>query len=82
VMLIDEVLAVGDKQFKKKCYKKIEEFRKNGVTILFVSHNMEEVNRYCETCLWLDKGSIRAIGEPKKVTREYEKWLLTAEKDL
>jgi len=82
VMLIDEVLAVGDKQFKKKCYKKIEEFREKGVTILLISHNMDEVNNYCETCLWLDKGNISAIGEPKKVTREYEKWLLTAEKDL
>jgi ABC-type polysaccharide/polyol phosphate transport system ATPase subunit len=82
VMLIDEVLAVGDKQFKKKCYKKIEEFRDKGVTILFVSHNMDEIIRYCDKCLWLDKGNVRAIGDPVKISKEYEKWLLKAEKDL
>lgn len=82
VMLIDEVLAVGDEQFKKKCYKKINEFRKAGVTIIFVSHDMKEINQYCDRCLWLDKGSIKAIGNPEKITREYIKWLHEAEKDL
>lgn len=82
VMLIDEVLAVGDKQFKKKCYQKIDEFRKKGITILFVSHNMDEITRYCDNCLWLDKGIVKAFGKPAEVSKEYEKWLMKAEKDL
>jgi ABC-type polysaccharide/polyol phosphate transport system ATPase subunit len=82
VMLIDEVLAVGDDQFKKKCYEKIEEFRKKGVTIIFVSHNMKEIEKYCDKCIWLDKGTITLEGNPGKVTREYSRWLQKAEKDL
>ncbi len=82
VMLIDEVLAVGDDQFREKCYKKIDEFRKRGVTIVFVSHKMEEVKEYCDDCIWLDKGEIRMQGKPAKVTGEYTKWLKSADKVL
>jgi len=82
VMLIDEVLAVGDRQFKDKCYGKIEEFRRNGATIVFVSHDMQEIRKYCDRCMWLHEGEIKSIGKPEKITKDYEKWLMKAGEDL
>lgn len=73
ILIIDEILAVGDEHFKKKSRERISGFREKGVTILFVSHTMEDVRRLCNSVLWMDRGSPRMCGDPEEVTREYLK---------
>ena len=72
VLLVDEVLAVGDFEFEAKCYAKIEEFRSAGGTILFVSHNKESVLRVADRCIWLKDGLIEREGAPGEVLEGYE----------
>lgn len=72
VLLVDEVLAVGDFEFERKCYAKIDEFRKGGGTILFVSHQMDAVRRTADRCVWLQNGLIREMGKPEDVIKHYE----------
>ncbi len=72
ILMVDEVLAVGDAHFKEKSKERILEFRNRGITILFVSHNMEEVRNLCKRVLWLDHGSIKMIGDAAEVISEYE----------
>ncbi len=73
ILLIDEVLAVGDQQFQRKCFDKINEFKKIGKTIVFVSHNLENVKRISNRVIWLDKGRIMEEGLPDKVIKLYLK---------
>ncbi|MGK2962888.1 MAG: ABC transporter ATP-binding protein [Gemmatimonadaceae bacterium] len=72
IMVIDEVLAVGDAVFQKKCLGKIGEVAEGGRTVLFVSHNMQAVRSLCDQGIWLDEGTVRARGEILEVTRKYE----------
>ncbi|MBS1721747.1 MAG: ABC transporter ATP-binding protein [Armatimonadetes bacterium] len=72
VLIVDEVLAVGDFAFEQKCYKHIESFKASGGTILFVSHNMEAVRRVADRVVWLKDGQIEMDGEPDAVIRAYE----------
>ena len=72
ILLVDEVLAVGDQQFQEKCYAKINEFKSQGVTIFFVSHDMRAIRRVSDRILWIDKHAIRADGEPEAVIAQYE----------
>ena len=62
VLLVDEVLAVGDAEFQAKCYAKIEEFKTQGVTIFFVSHDMKAIARVSDRVLWIDEHTVRADG--------------------
>jgi lipopolysaccharide transport system ATP-binding protein len=71
ILLVDEVLAVGDEAFQQKCMEKIEEIRKNGKTILFVSHELKQIRAVCKTCMLLQHGQIAAIGTPDYVIDEY-----------
>ncbi len=71
ILIIDEVLAVGDQQFKRKCLKRISEFKERGVTILFVSHNITDVARLCDNILWLRQGRIHRYGEAREVAQEF-----------
>lgn len=71
ILIVDEVLAVGDAQFQKKCLGKMEEVGKEGRTILFVSHNMGVISQLCSTCVWLDKGEIKEIGQTGSVVNAY-----------
>ncbi|MBI2833451.1 MAG: ABC transporter ATP-binding protein [Acidobacteria bacterium] len=71
VLLVDEVLAVGDEGFTRKCLDKFGEFRRRGKTILLVTHSLGLVERFCDEALWLDAGHIRAIGDPKRVVGAY-----------
>jgi lipopolysaccharide transport system ATP-binding protein len=71
ILVVDEVLAVGDARFQKKCIAKMEEVRKCGRTILFVSHNMVAVRSICERVLWLESGEIKRTGSAIDVTEEY-----------
>lgn len=72
ILLVDEVLAVGDYEFERKCYQKIDEFRAEGGTILFVSHQMDAVRRVADRCIWLKDGVIHRVGVPDQVIGEYE----------
>ncbi len=71
IFLLDEILAVGDEHFQKKCMEKIEEIRKNGKTIVFVSHDLEAVRKVCQRTMLLDRGRIVAAGETGGVVDEY-----------
>ncbi|MFN3690381.1 MAG: ABC transporter ATP-binding protein, partial [Fimbriimonadales bacterium] len=71
ILLIDEVLAVGDTRFQQKCYDKIQQFQREGRTILFVSHDMEAIRRVAQRVLWLDKGILRADGDASTVVEQY-----------
>src|ERR671912_2583054 len=71
VLLIDEVLAVGDQSFTMKCLDKFAEFRRSNKTILLVTHSLDLVEKFCDRALWLDKGKTLAEGEPKRVVASY-----------
>jgi lipopolysaccharide transport system ATP-binding protein len=72
ILVVDEVLAVGDAQFQQKCLGKMEEVsRREGRTVLFVSHNMGVIQKLCPTSIWLDRGSIRQYGSTDTVIRGY-----------
>lgn len=71
ILLIDEVLAVGDTSFQKKCFEKINDFKNKGVTIVFVSHDHTIVEKICDTVVWLDGGRIKEIGSPQNVIDSY-----------
>ncbi len=71
VLLIDEVLAVGDASFQEKCYRRIWEFRERGKTIVFVSHDMKAVSRLCRRVVWLKDGKVVLDGEPGMMISEY-----------
>ena len=72
ILIVDEVLAVGDADFQKKCLGKMNDAsNKSGRTIIFVSHNLQAVNNLCTNALWLEKGSVRSIGNTKSVVNEY-----------
>src|SRR5438067_12531658 len=71
ILLIDEVLAVGDSNFQKRCLGKMEEFRSIGRTVLFVSHNMASVVRLCQRVILMQDGAVVADGPADQVTRRY-----------
>jgi len=71
VLLIDEVLAVGDEGFTHKCLDKFSEFRRRGKTILLVTHSLGLVERFCDEALWIDEGLARASGDPRRVVGAY-----------
>jgi len=71
ILLIDEVLAVGDASFVPKCLDRINDFRRRGKTILFVSHDLSTVEKICDRAVWLKDGRIQTIGEPKRVVDAY-----------
>src|SRR6188474_2503801 len=71
VLLVDEVLAVGDQAFTVKCLDKFAEFRRRNKTILLVTHSLDLVEKFCDRALWLDKGKTLAEGEPKRVVAAY-----------
>jgi ABC-type polysaccharide/polyol phosphate transport system ATPase subunit len=71
VLLVDEVLAVGDEGFTHKCLDKFAEFRRKGKTILLVTHSLSLVERFCDEALWLDSGRAAANGDPKRVVDAY-----------
>ena len=71
VLIVDEVLSVGDEAFQKKCMDRIENFRKNGAAIILVSHNMTTIQAMYQRVAWLDHGVLKAIGEPDRVIQSY-----------
>lgn len=71
ILLVDEILAVGDIEFQRKCLQRINELVRDGVTIVFVSHNLAAVRNLCQTAIWLDEGVVRAQGDTQTVTDAY-----------
>lgn len=74
ILITDEVLAVGDEAFQHKCLEKVYEFARTGKTIILVSHDLNLVRQLCDEALWLDRGRVRALGDPVSVTRAYLDW--------
>ncbi len=71
VLLLDEALSVGDEAFRSRCERRMDEFRRRGVTILFVSHSLSSVERLCSRALWLERGRARALGPTPEVIAAY-----------
>jgi len=78
ILLVDEVLAVGDAAFQRKCLGKMGEVAKGGRTVLFVSHNMGAITRLCERSLWIDAGKISLDGHSPEIVSRYQSQYLTA----
>ncbi len=81
ILLIDEVLAVGDLAFQRKCLGKMDDVSRDGRTVVFVSHQLNQVRRLCSRCLWLEHGRLRAAGPTDDVTNRYEASFMTAAAD-
>ena len=79
IILVDEALGVGDIRFRAKCYRRFEELKERGRTILFVSHDPDAVRRFCTRAIWLDKGRIRADGGVAEVTSAYMEFCVQPE---
>lgn len=71
ILLIDEILSVGDQHFQEKCFKKMQELKQEGKTMVFVTHSMESVKQLCDRAVWLYEGKIRMDGNTKEVVDEY-----------
>ncbi|MBP2654418.1 MAG: rfbB [Firmicutes bacterium] len=72
LLIVDEVLAVGDQVFQKKCMSTMLNFKKNGVTILLVSHNVADIEKLCDRVIWIDNHKVRMAGDIKQVIRAYK----------
>lgn len=77
ILILDEVLAVGDAKFRKKCEVKIKEMFAGGTTVLFVSHNLSQVKKLCDKALLLEHGRVAAYGDTQRIARIYEKRMET-----
>jgi ABC-type polysaccharide/polyol phosphate transport system ATPase subunit len=71
ILILDEVLAVGDEAFQRKCRTRLEGFRNEGTTVLLVSHNAEMIRTMCSQAIWLDHGTVTAWGSADEVTQQY-----------
>lgn len=72
VLLIDEVLAVGDAAFTAKCHARMDEFKRGGKTIMLVTHDIQMVKGWCDQAMWIEKGVVRAFGDPAQVIDSYQ----------
>lgn len=79
ILVVDEVLAVGDAAFQKKCMNAMENMRAGSRTVLFVSHNLAAVENLCKRCVWIDGGQVRMDGESRKVIEAYMGSMATAQ---
>ena len=71
ILIVDEILSVGDYKFRQKCEKRMQELLSGGTTLLYVSHNIDEVKRLCDKAIWIDKGETRMIGNAIDVCNAY-----------
>ena len=72
ILIVDEILAVGDFRFQEKCEKRINSMINDDTTVIIVSHSIEQIERLCKHCLWLEKGKVRMIGDTKSVCDAYK----------
>ncbi len=80
VLLIDEVFAVGDQAFQKKCVDRVLEFRRRGATLVLCSHSLYDVRQICDQVAWIDAGKVRAFGEAVDVTNDYSSFARESER--
>ncbi len=72
ILIVDEILAVGDFQFQQKCEDRINSMLKDDTTVIIVSHSIEQIERLCKHCVWLEKGKIKMIGDAQEVCNAYK----------
>lgn len=75
ILLIDEILAVGDANFQAKCFNKLKELKAAGTTIVIVTHSTIQIEQFCDRAIWIDKGSIRMDSTPRDVVPSYLEWM-------
>lgn len=73
ILLIDEILAVGDEHFSRKSRAKMNEFKKSGKTIVLITHDLGTVQAWCDLAAWIDEGRVRSVGDPREVVAQYRK---------
>jgi ABC-2 type transport system ATP-binding protein len=78
ILLVDEVLAVGDEQFQRRCAEKMNELRSGGRTVVLVSHGLAQVQQICDHAVWLDRGTVQQVGETESVVNAYLASVTTA----
>ncbi len=74
ILLVDEILAVGDENFRQKCTKKIEELQKKGVTFIIVSHNMSQIKKLCQHTVWIEDGKVLEFGPSDEICDKYQEY--------
>jgi ABC-type polysaccharide/polyol phosphate transport system ATPase subunit len=77
ILLVDEILAVGDLNFQKKCFHKMQKLKKEGVTIVLVSHDLGSVEKLCDKAVWINEGRVEAKGEVLTVCKQYLQYMLS-----
>lgn len=82
ILILDEVLSVGDEMFRRKCFAKMEAFFKGDKTVLFVSHSADSINELCTRCVWLHEGELILNGPPKVVTAMYRRLNTTKQEQM
>ncbi|GIO70015.1 ABC transporter ATP-binding protein [Paenibacillus sp. JTLBN-2024] len=78
ILIIDEALSVGDIRFQQKCYRKIDELKRSK-TIIFVSHDMSVINKYCDRVIWINEGKLKDEGIPSEISKKYQAFMIGAE---
>ena len=73
ILIVDEILAVGDVKFQEKSYKRMQELMSGGATVLFVSHDLKKIEQLCDHVVWLEKGKVKQYGDTKEVCSAYRK---------
>lgn len=81
ILIVDEVLAVGDASFQKKCLGKMQDVSKGGRTVLFVSHNMGAISRLCKSAVWLNSGRVACVGAAHEVIQQYQAQHMSSRSD-
>jgi lipopolysaccharide transport system ATP-binding protein len=72
ILLVDEILTVGDASFQEKCIDKMLSFKKSGVTIILVSHTLSQVEQLCDRAIWLENQTVKAVGSPSEIVKAYD----------
>lgn len=75
ILIVDEILSVGDMRFQAKCFNKFKEFREKGVTILYVGHDVGMMRTFCDTAMWINKGKLVDIGDPTFISAKYTEFM-------
>ena len=75
ILLIDEILGVGDMNFQTKCFEKLKEIKKSGTTIVIVSHSLEQIEQICERSIWIKDGLVQKIGASVEVNNAYKQYM-------
>lgn len=75
ILIVDEILSVGDMRFQAKCFNKFKEFKRQGVTILYVGHDVSMMRTFCDKCMWLNNGKLVMAGEPTYITAQFTEFM-------